>query len=145
MILYIETSALIKEYIHEVQSKEVKTLVDQTDLLGTSSITRPEVVATFAKSLRMGALWPNVANNALDLFRKHWIDLLHIPVTEDVGARADIVAWGYGLRGFDAVHLASALIWQESLREQITFATFDKQLWNAGKQSGLIVWPAKLE
>jgi hypothetical protein len=42
------------------------------------------------------------------------------------------------------VHLAAALLWQEGLEESVTLATFDRQLWEAGKQSGLTVFPADL-
>jgi hypothetical protein len=48
------------------------------------------------------------------------------------------------LRGYDAVQLASALTWQESVGEEIVLATFDQQLWEAAKRSGLKAWPDQL-
>ena len=57
---------------------------------------------------------------------------------------ADDLAWQYGLRGYDAMHLAAALLWQDGLEESVTLATFDRQLWQAGRQSGLAVFPADL-
>jgi len=60
-------------------------------------------------------------------------------------ARADSLAWEYGLRGYDAVHLASALLWQEALGEPVTLATFDKPLWEAAQQAGMGVWPEDLD
>jgi predicted nucleic acid-binding protein len=50
--------------------------------------------------------------------------------------RAEALAWEHGLRGYDAVHLASALTWQESVGEQIVLATFDQQLWEAASERG---------
>jgi len=38
--------------------------------------------------------------------------------------------------GYDAVQLASALTWQESVGMEITLATFDTQLWTATRQVG---------
>ena len=58
--------------------------------------------------------------------------------------KADALAWEHDLRGYDAVHLASALFWQESLGEPVTIATFDAQLWQAGQPIGLSVWPEDL-
>jgi hypothetical protein len=58
--------------------------------------------------------------------------------------RADAQAWERGLRGYDALHLAAALFWQETLGEPVTLATFDRQLWQAGAAAGLEVWPADL-
>jgi len=52
--------------------------------------------------------------------------------------------WEHGLRGYDAVQLASALSWQESVGEQIVLATFDQQLWEAAKRTGLKAWPDQL-
>ncbi|MCL5996710.1 MAG: type II toxin-antitoxin system VapC family toxin [Chloroflexi bacterium] len=56
-------------------------------------------------------------------------------------ARADTLAWEHGLRGYDAVHLASAVIWREAPGESVTLATFDKQLWEAAPKAGLAIWP----
>jgi hypothetical protein len=49
------------------------------------------------------------------------------------------------LRGYDAVQLASASTSQESVGAEITLATFDRQLWEAGKQVGIQVWPETLK
>jgi len=48
------------------------------------------------------------------------------------------------VRGYDAVHLASALIWQEGVGEVVTLATCDRQLWDAGHMQGLTVFPENL-
>ena len=60
-------------------------------------------------------------------------------------APAEALAWDAALRGYDAVQLASALILQESVGADITLATFDRQLWGAGKQVGIHVWPKTLK
>ena len=74
------------------------------------------------------------------VFRADWPRLARIQLAEPLLARADALAWDYGLRGYDAVHLASALYWQESLREPVTLATFDRELWRAGQAAGVEVW-----
>ncbi len=58
--------------------------------------------------------------------------------------RAETLGWEYGLRGYDAVQLISALTWQESLGTPILLATFDRQLWNAAQKAGVRVWPDNL-
>jgi hypothetical protein len=42
------------------------------------------------------------------------------------------------------MHLACALLWKETLETQITMATFDRDLWQASKKAGLVVWPEAL-
>jgi predicted nucleic acid-binding protein len=75
------------------------------------------------------------------MFGGEWPDLARVPITETLVARADSLAWDYGLRGYDAIQLASALGWQESIGTEIVLATFDRELWEAGRQAGLVVWP----
>ncbi|HEX6384610.1 MAG TPA: hypothetical protein VF177_08075 [Anaerolineae bacterium] len=65
-------------------------------------------------------------------------------MTETLVARADTLAWELGLRGYDAVHLASALLWHEGMDQAVVLATFDRHLWKAAGQRGLITFPEDL-
>jgi len=47
-----------------------------------------------------------------------------VPVTDVLVERAEALALDDGLRGYDAVQIASALAWQESLGTEIGLATF---------------------
>jgi len=82
-------------------------------MVGTGLISRAEIAAALAKAARMGALLPGEAEAALETFRVEWPDFIRIQITEALVARAASLAWQYGLRGYDAVHLAAALTWQE--------------------------------
>ena len=53
-----------------------------------------------------------------------------------------MLAWEHGLRGCDAVHLATALAWRETLGEAVTVATYDRELWRGALAAGLSPWPA---
>ena len=61
---------------------------------------------------------------------------------EKLVALAEELAWNYRLRGYDAVHLAAAMVWADSMGGEMWLATFDRELWEAGRRSGLNVWPA---
>jgi hypothetical protein len=65
-------------------------------------------------------------------------------VSEALVSRAEMLAWDYGLRGYDAMQLASALTWQESIGEDVFLGTFDGQLREAAPGAGLKVWPETL-
>jgi predicted nucleic acid-binding protein len=84
------------------------------------------------------------ARRAQRTFAGEWQDIARIPVTEALVARAETLAWDHALRGYDAVQLASALTWQESVGTEIMFATFDRQLWEAARQAGINAWPEDL-
>jgi len=55
--------------------------------------------------------------------------------------RGDFLACEHNLRGFDATHLACALIWQETLGLPVTLATFDGQLVQAAKEVKMGILP----
>jgi hypothetical protein len=77
--------------------------------------------------------------------RGQWPDIPKVPVPEALVARAEALAWDFALRGHDAVQLASALNWQEAVGTEFTLATFDRQLWDAGGNAGLRMWPQTLK
>ncbi|MCM8614130.1 type II toxin-antitoxin system VapC family toxin [Accumulibacter sp.] len=144
MILYLDASALVKRYVAEAGSAEVAALIDGAHSVSTALISRAEVAAALAKAVRVGFATPGAAAAGLADFEADWPDLIRLDVNEAVVARAASVAWQQGLRGYDAVHLASALRWQEALGDPVTVATYDRELWRGARASGLVPWPADL-
>jgi predicted nucleic acid-binding protein len=141
VITYIDASALVKRYVAEAGSDDVAGLLARAEAVGTAIVSRAEVAAALAKALQMKVLRQHEARSALQAFSAEWEDIVRIQLTETVIARAATLAWDHALRGYDAIHLASALFWQEVLGEAITVATYDRQLWEAARRSGLAVWP----
>jgi predicted nucleic acid-binding protein len=145
VIVYVDSSALAKRYISEPDSAEVEALLRRAEVVGTSLIARAEVSAAVARLVRTGSLERQEGEAILDAFRNHWVELTAIQLTEALVAEADSLAWEQGLRGYDAVHLASAMSWQRGLDRDVALATFDAELWRAGGRAGLAVWPESLE
>lgn len=56
MILYLDASALVKRYVAELGSVEVREAISKAATAGTSLISRAEVAAAFAKAVRTNAL-----------------------------------------------------------------------------------------
>jgi len=144
MILYLDASALVKRYIAEPGAIEVSEAIAAAEVVGTSLISRAETAAALAKARIVGTLTRQEASSVLQVFRSEWPSLVRVQATEMLVARADELAWELGLRGYDAVHLASALLWQEGMGEGVTVATFDQQLWEAAEQRGMIPFPRDL-
>ena len=97
-----------------------------------------------AKAIRVGVRDHDAASIAARLFRDEWQSFVRIQATETLIARADSLAWELGLRGYDAVHLASAIVWHESMELELHMATFDRQLWEAAYERGLKTIPKDL-
>jgi predicted nucleic acid-binding protein len=144
MILYLDASALVKRYVAELGLTEVGEVIARATVTSTALISRAEVVAALAKAVRLGALTPEEALASLQVFRQEWPDLVRVQITETVVAHADTLAWEHGLRGYGAVHLAAASLWQEAMGEPVTMVTFDRRLWMAARQEGLVPHPADL-
>lgn len=141
MILYLDASALVKRYVAEAGSAQVSQTIASADLVGTALISRAEVAAALSKAMRTGALTRSGALTSLRSFRREWLDLIRIQITEGVVASADELAWEHSLRGYDSVQLAAALLWQETLGETVTLATFDRSLSRAAQTVGLAILP----
>jgi predicted nucleic acid-binding protein len=145
MIVYFDSSALVKLYLTETASAQVEALLAEATVAGASLISRAEVAAALAKAMRMNWLTRDEAARALKVFQQQWSALFRLNIRETTVERAEGLAWELGLRGYDAVHLASALLWQQSISSPITLATFDRQLWEAAQLIGLEVWPEDLK
>jgi predicted nucleic acid-binding protein len=144
MILYLDASALVKRFVAEPGTEAVNEIVSRAEALGTAIICRAEVAAAFAKAIRTGTLTPTGAAAALQEFRDQWPHLIRLQVTERLIAHADSLAWSHGLRGYDAVHLAAAMAWQDEFGMQVTLATFDQLLWKAANRTGILAYPPDL-
>ena len=143
MIAYFDASALVKRHVEERGSRETLEFTARAEIVATSLISRAEVAAALAKAVRARLLDDDEARKAQRAFAAQWPDIARIPLTEALVARAETLAWDYALRGYDAVQLASAVMFQESVGTTIRLATFDKQLWDAARRAGLEPWPDK--
>ncbi len=145
MIVYLGASALVKRYVTERGSRETGELSAKADVVATSLVSRAEVAAALAKAVRLGIVEPDNGRRAQRAFASQWPDIAKVPVTEALMSRAEALAWDFALRGYDAVQLASALTWQESVGAEITLATFDRPLRDAAKRAGVRIWPETLK
>lgn len=140
-IIYLDTSAFIKLYIQEKRSDDVSLFFKISDGAGTSILTYTEMASAMAQVVRMRIISENEAKTAWANFLHDWPEFIRLKCHAQLTERAGSLAWEFGLRGYDAMHLASALTWQETLETPVCLATFDRLLWNAGKKAGLAVWP----
>ncbi len=141
MILFLDASALVKRYVAEEGSEEVEAWSLEAEALATTVISRVEVPAALAKARRTGVLTEDGLNRALEAFTADWPDLVQLPLTEALASQAADLAVAHALRGYDAVHLASALRLAELVDAPVVFAAFDKNLGRAARTEGLEVFP----
>lgn len=144
MIVYFDTSALVKRYLRETGSDKVVALLNEPDhLFGSSVITKVEISAAFQKAVRMDIVSSAMAMEIWDDFLNHWQTFTRLHITVGIIERASDIAWKHGLRGYDSLHLAAASLWQETLGVTVAFAVFDRDLRLACLKAGMNPWPAE--
>jgi len=129
VILYLETSSLVKVYVVEAGSEDVRALVKRAALVTTSLIAYPEVRAAFARRRRDRTLRPADFTMVKRDFEADWPAYVAVEVTAAVCQEAGDLAERYRLRGFDSIHLAS---FAEMVRgvgsAEARFSSFDERL-----------------
>jgi len=144
LIIYLDTSALLKQYIGEQGADEVEQLLGKADSAGTAMLTQTEIASAMSRAVRAGLVSADEGQAAWEEFLKDWSLITHLRISSQVTQRAASLAWQHCLRGYDALHLASALLWQEALGMSVTLATFDRDLWLACRKAGMNAWPEGL-
>lgn len=136
MILYLDTSSLVKLYVEEDGAEDVQRLVGQATVVATSVVAYPEARSAFARLHREGgATDEQHAAMKADLERD-LEDFLTLGVTERIWRHAGELTEAYALRGFDSLHLASCLALNSlRLTSPVEFSSFDHRLNEAARQA----------
>lgn len=100
----------------------------------SSILVYPEGRAALAAARRVGRLGKVAHAKALMAFEELYADLVTIGVDQELARNAGEHAERLGLRGYDAVHLATAL---ELGDEEVVLVTWDRDLAGAAEQTGL--------
>lgn len=133
MNFYFETSAIVKLLIHEEGSEEADALWDASEAANTSRLTYAEARAAVAAARRGGRLSSDGLNQAKGALEQRFAGLDVIEVTDEIARSAGDLAEEHALRGFDALHLASALALGGG---EMVLVTWDRDLARAGRAMG---------
>ena len=128
MILYLDTSALVKKYFRETGSSKVILQWKKARAIATSSIAYAEAMASFYRKRSEAYISADAFHVIIASFREDWRSLICVQVNDDLNDMIDKIISQHPLRGFDAIHLASALILHEAAPEDFLFACFDQRL-----------------
>jgi uncharacterized protein len=141
MILYLDTSALVKRYFAEPYTDEILLLWRQATSIITSAVTYAETMAAFHRKKREAALDEAVIRPVVNGFHKDWEGFIRVEVTADLNHNIDRLVDQYSLRGFDTIHLALSILVHERLAGDLIFACFDQKLLLAAQSEGLKTFP----
>lgn len=139
MILYVDTSFLSKLYLIEEGSPEVRESVQGAERLVSSRIAYAEARVALARALRSGRIDDLVFRAARAEFERGWQSIFVVEVTDELAREAGDLGDRHAIRGFDAVHLASAVKFRTDARSEVSFMTADRRLRDAAVGEGFSV------
>lgn len=139
MNVYFETSALVKLFLEEPGADEARDLWDEADLVSVSLIAYPEARSALASAQRASRISVGELEDAKRKLNRLWTQTQVIDFDEAVAVSGGNVAEAFALRGYDAVHLATAMTLQD---ESLLVVTWDADLRKAAGDAGLRVAPA---
>ena len=137
MILYLDTSSFVKFYVPEMESAAVKRAVEEAEVIATSRLAYVEARAAFARKRRERGLNPKAYRGILQDLDQDWENYFIVDVSDALVKLAGLLAEKHALRGFDAIHLASAVILRKQADRPVTFSCFDDRLSLAARREGL--------
>ena len=141
MMLYLDTSALVKLYVDEPMSGELTTAVDEAEAVATSLLAYAESRAAFARARREARLSAQGYRHVVEAFVEDWTRYIAVQVTDRLVKDAGDLAAQRALRGYDALHLASALSLREQVSSLVVFLACDRELTVAAKREALLIHP----
>ncbi len=124
MILYCDTSALIKLYLSEAGSAAVKKLVRGAEAVATCRLSWAEAHAAFARRVREVPGDAVAVARAKRALAADWPKFVIVEITQKVIGRAAEYADTFALRGYDSVQLAAAHALAEDAGVPVSFACF---------------------
>jgi predicted nucleic acid-binding protein len=129
---YFETSAIVKLVIAEEGSQEAGAVWDASDVAITNGLAYAEARVALAAARRSRRLSSEALSDAKSALEGRFAELDLIEATDEVVRSAGDLAEDHALRGFDAIHLASAL----ALGAEVILVTWDRDLGKAGRALG---------
>jgi len=137
MILYLDTSSLVKLYVHEAHSSLVRKWAEEAEIVATCRIAYPETLSAINRRFRQGDLSEKEWDLLIAKFSGEWELFASIDFDElEAGRLVNL----YGLRGFDAVHLSAAKLLKATRNDiSLSFSSFDRNLNDAASTEGFTI------
>lgn len=108
MILYCDTSALVKMYIAEVHSELISAQLNQIEAVAVCRIAWAAAHAAFARRAREVFTDAETIELAKAALASDWPDFVIVEVNQNLVELAGEYADTFALRGYDSVQLAAA-------------------------------------
>jgi len=132
---YFDASALVKMYVQETHSIQVAALYESLDIATCHNVGFVEVRAALAMARRLHRLSDTQHAQQIVHFTTDWESVSTMTADHPLLLRAVQLAEGFSLRGYDALHLASADRFRQVMPDML-FVSFDIAINRAARLLG---------
>jgi predicted nucleic acid-binding protein len=119
MSLYVDTSALVRRYLHDRHRSIVLDPMATDDAWCASTLVRTETQLALHRASVSARQQAELWRTLRDEWEAFWV----VPLDDRCMARAVEIGATYGVRIVDAIHLAAA----DRLPAPVRYVTFDRQ------------------
>ena len=137
MILFCDTSALVKLYVREDGTDGMVEQAARSDVVAVCRVAWVEFMSALARRSREQPQDAGALAEARRRFAADWPHYLKIEVTQDLVELAGEYADTFALRAYDSVQLAAAQMLHRELPAEVHFACFDARLAKAARVMGI--------
>ena len=137
MILFCDTSALLKLYIVEAESDALKVLVQKAEAVAVCRIAWAEAHAELSRRAREVSEDSSLMEQAKAALAYDWPHFVVLEINQPLVELAGEYADTFALRGYDSIQLAAAFEAGRISQTPIFFACFDTRLNKAAKLLGM--------
>jgi predicted nucleic acid-binding protein len=138
MILFCDTSALLKLYVAEAGSEELKVRVQESEAIAVCRIAWAEAFAALSRRAREVPDDTAVIEQAKAALAADWPHYVVLEIDQTLVERAGEFADTFALRGYDSIQLAAAFETARISQTPIFFACYDLRLNKAAKLLGML-------
>ena len=139
MTLYLDTSAVVKLYTTKLGSADTRCAVDAADQIASSMLAYTETRAALARKCRLKQIDAAAFARSKAQFEADWKGMFVMPIDSQTIRSAGDLAEQFGLRVYDALHLAAASTLSREIASRVHFMCFDNMLNRAASNLGLLV------
>jgi len=137
LIYFLDASALVKRYVKEPGTEQIRRLLSGRRRLGASILSSAEVPSALARRARAGDLPEATAKTHARRVAADLAEMHVVAASRDVLDLAADLVWRHPLRAYDAVQLASAVWLARETGLAATFVCGDDRLATAAREEGL--------
>ena len=113
-------------------------MVDECKVAATSLIAYAEARAAYARRYREKAFGKKEYHRLLSAFEGDWKNYFIIRIKSTLVKLAGDLVEKHALRGFNAIHLSSAVTLKNEIESPVYFSCFDERLLAASRAEGLL-------